>query len=86
MYGIERNRGERGCESGVERYSDGECKRGDGRARESEREKKLEGERESERDKKQGERTVRERERERGGGGKEDGRETDRGRDYARVG
>ena len=42
MYGIERNRGKRGCESGVERYSEGDCKRGEGRARESEREKKLE--------------------------------------------
>ena len=43
MYGIERNRRERGCKSGVERYIEGECKRGEGRARESEREKKLEG-------------------------------------------
>jgi hypothetical protein len=42
MYGTERNRGKRGCKSGVERYSEGECKRGEGRARESEREKKLE--------------------------------------------
>jgi hypothetical protein len=46
MYGIERNRGKRGCESGVERYSEGECKRGEGSEprgeRESEREKKLE--------------------------------------------
>jgi hypothetical protein len=44
MYGIERNRGKRGWESGVDRYSEEECKRGEGRARESEREKKLEGE------------------------------------------
>jgi hypothetical protein len=35
----------------VERYSEGECKRGEGRASESERENKLEGERESKRDK-----------------------------------
>jgi hypothetical protein len=42
MYGTERNRGKRGCKSGVERYSEGECKRGEGRARESEREKKIE--------------------------------------------
>jgi hypothetical protein len=44
MYGIERNRGKRACESGVERYSEGECKRGEARARESETKKKLEGE------------------------------------------
>jgi hypothetical protein len=80
MYGIERNRRERGCKSGVERYIEGECKRREGRARESEREKKLEEERESERDKERRGGTVRERERE------ECRRETDRGRDYTRLG
>jgi hypothetical protein len=44
MYGIERNRRERGCKSGVERYSEGECKRGEGRARRV-REREIEGER-----------------------------------------
>jgi hypothetical protein len=37
-----RERRKRGCKSGVERHSEGECKRGEGRATESEREKKLE--------------------------------------------
>jgi hypothetical protein len=53
MDGREIDRGERGCESGVERYSEGECKRGEVRGRESERENKIEGERETERDKEQ---------------------------------
>jgi len=35
---------ERGCECGVERYNEGECKRGERRQREREREKKVEGE------------------------------------------
>jgi hypothetical protein len=49
--GREIDRGERGCECGVERYNEGECKRGEGgrvrerrNYREREREIKKEGE------------------------------------------